>query len=86
MERSMMDFKWSDDDDPVFTVFISDRKVPRSLGWEMAKCWDGCKDENTGDFTRVMPIIMTDKKYDYCPKCCTAWLTLRSIKGEIENE
>ena len=85
-ERSMMDFNWSDDDQQVWTAIISDRKVSRSLGWKMAACWNCCKDERTGGDMMVLPIIMNDEKYDYCSKCCTAWLVSKSIEGEFEDE
>jgi len=66
-----------------WVVTISDRRVPPSISGELAKCWNGCKDEKTGDIAMMLPIIMNDENYDYCSKCCTAWVIPGLMEGEI---
>ena len=69
-----------------WVVTISDRKVPRSLSGERTECWNGCKDEETGDFIMTLTIIMNDERYDWCGRCSTAWKyedQLKDIEGEV---
>jgi hypothetical protein len=42
-------------------VTISDRRVPPSFSGERTECWNGCKDEKTGDAIMTLPIIMNEK-------------------------
>ena len=80
---TMKDVEWSDDDGQTWVVTISDRKVSRSLRGKRTKCWNGCKDEKTGDFIMLLPIIMNDENHDYCSRCCTAWVISGLVEGEI---
>ena len=69
-----------------WVVTISDRKVPRSLSGERTECWNGCKDEETGDFIMTLTIIMNDERYDWCGRCSTAWKyedPLKNVEGEV---
>ena len=69
-----------------WVVTVSDRRVPKSLSGEMAKCWNGCKDEETGDFIITLPIIKNDEDHDFCGICCTAWKyedQLKDVEGEV---
>jgi len=79
----MKEVEWIDEDGQTRVITISDRRVPRSLSGKMTKCWNGCKDEKTGDFIMVLPIIMNHENHDYCARCCTAWVISRSVEGEI---
>ena len=82
----MKEVEWIDEDGQTRVITISDRKVPRSLSGKRVECWNGCKDEKTGDAIMTLPIIMNEKSHDFCTTCCTAWLVSRLVEGEIKDE
>ena len=65
-----------------WVVTVSDRIVPPSLNEGRVKCWNGCKDEKTGDAIMTLPITMNEKSHDFCTTCCTAWLVSGLVEGE----
>jgi hypothetical protein len=65
-----------------WVVTISDRRVPPSSIGKRVECWNGCKDEKTGNAIMTLLIIMNEKRHDYCANCCTAWVVSRLVEGE----
>ena len=80
---TMNDVEWIDEDGQTRVIAISDRRVPPSSIGKRVECWNGCKDGKTGDTIMTLPIIMNEKRHDYCANCCTAWVVSRLVEGEI---
>jgi len=79
---TMNDVEWIDEDGQTRVIAISDRRVPPSSIGKRVECWNGCKDEKTGNAIMTLLIIMNEKRHDYCANCCTAWVVSRLVEGE----